>query len=73
MSHIVQSSAQSRHNLQSISTINSNFNQISEQAAQLSNLRADPNSRITAYGANLDNRAGTSVPGKRNNINLEAV
>ena len=68
---MVQNSAQSRHNLQSISTINSNLNQVPDSAAQLTNFRTEPNSRAIAYGA--DNRAGTSVPGKRNNINLEAV
>jgi len=30
--------------------------------------------RLSNYGNNIaDQRAGTSVPGKRNNINMEAV
>jgi len=73
MSQVVQSTGASRHNLQSISTINSNLNQISDQNTQLPNFRNDHGIRAPPYGAIVDQRAGTSIPGKRNNINLEAV
>jgi X-X-X-Leu-X-X-Gly heptad repeat protein len=54
MSHVVQSNGASRHNLQSISTINSNLNQLSDQTSQLANFRNEPGMRAPAYAANLD-------------------
>jgi len=66
------SNGQSKLNLNSITTINSNLNQITEHPA--GGFRADQNIRVSAYvNATEQHRAGTSVPGKRNNINLEAV
>jgi hypothetical protein len=64
-----EGNGQSKLNLNSITTINSNL--ITELPA--SGYRPDQNIRVSAYVNSSENRAGTSVPGKRNNINLEAV